>query len=84
MQKSFLITFGEPLKGDNVTAIIIDSIKLIMPPFCHSPIPKWLPSSADLENLTAPFVSQTPFPEVRKLTNKTPAAIASSKPLPVT
>ena len=36
----------EPLNRDNVTAIIIDSIKLIMLPFCHAPIHKWLPSSA--------------------------------------
>jgi len=75
--------FREPLNRDNVNDMIVDSTKLIMLPFLSLYHPKWTrhPSSAKID--LASVFPQTPFPEARKLTNKTPAAIASSKPLPV-
>ena len=76
--------FGEPLKGDNVSDMIVDSTKLIMLPFWSLHHPKWTRHQSSAKRNLAPVFPQTPFPEVHTLTNKTPAAITSSKPLPVT
>ena len=54
-----------------------------MLPFCEFTNPKMAPVIRPQEIIILPVFPQTPFPEVRKLTKTTPAAIASSKPLSI-
>ena len=72
--KSFQVTSGERLKGDNVSDLIVDSTKLIMLPFCDFTDAKRPTRHPPSDYYMAPVFPQTPFPEVRKLTKTTPAA----------
>ena len=64
----------EPLNGDDVSDIIVDSTKLIMWPFCDFTDAKRPTRHPPSDYYMASVFPQTPFPEVRKLTKTTPAA----------